>query len=91
MRIALGASRGHVMQLVVGSALRFVAAGVLIGGAIALWAGRWVATLLFHQSPRDPAIYLTGGAVLVGVALLATVVPARAAARVDPNVALRAE
>jgi putative ABC transport system permease protein len=91
VRIALGASRGHVVQLVVGNGLRLVVAGVVIGGALALWAGRWVATLLFQQSPHDPAIYLAGAAVLVGVALLASALPALAASRVDPNVALRAE
>jgi putative ABC transport system permease protein len=91
VRIALGASRAHVVRLVMGSGVRLVVAGVLIGTAIALWAGRWLAALLFQQSPRDPAIYAVGAATLLGVAVAATVVPALGASRVDPNVALRAE
>jgi putative ABC transport system permease protein len=80
-----------VVRLVMGSGVRLVVAGVLIGTAIALWAGRWLAALLFQQSPRDPAIYAVGAATLLGVAVAATVVPALGASRVDPNVALRAE
>jgi ABC-type antimicrobial peptide transport system permease subunit len=71
--------------------MRVVVTGVVIGGALALWAGRWVATLLFHESPADPAVYAVVAAALVGVALVATAVPALAASRVDPNVALRAD
>jgi hypothetical protein len=91
VRIALGATRGHVVQLVVGTGVRVVVAGVLIGGVVALWAGRWVGALLFQQSARDPAVYAVGAAVLIGVALVATAAPAWAASRVDPNVALRVE
>ncbi|MDQ3950004.1 MAG: ABC transporter permease, partial [Gemmatimonadota bacterium] len=91
VRIALGASRSHVMRLVMGGGVRLVAAGVLIGGAIALWAGRWAAALLFQESPHDPVVYAVGAAVLVGVAIMATAMPALAASRVDPNAALRAE
>jgi predicted permease len=91
VRIALGAPRGRIVRLVVGSGLRVVVTGVVIGAALALWAGRWVAALLFHESPADPAVYGVVAAVLVGVALVATAVPALAASRVDPNVALRAD
>ena len=91
VRIALGAPRSRIVRLVVGSGMRVVVTGVVIGGALALWAGRWVATLLFHESPADPAVYAVVAAVLVGVALVATAVPALAASRVDPNVALRAD
>jgi predicted permease len=91
VRIALGAPRGRIVRLVVGSGMRVVVTGVVLGGALALWAGRWVAALLFHESPADPAVYALVAAVLIGVALVATAVPALAASRVDPNVALRAE
>jgi putative ABC transport system permease protein len=91
VRIALGASSSNIVRLVMGGGVRLVAAGVVIGGAIALWAGRWVAALLFQESPHDPLVYAVGAAVLVGVALVATAMPAFAASRVDPNAALRAE
>ena len=91
VRIALGAPRAHVIRLVVRGALRLVVGGILAGSGVALWAGRWVASLLFHESPNDPVVYAMVAAVLVSVALIATAVPAFAASRVDPNVALRAD
>ena len=71
--------------------LRLVVAGIGAGSLIALWAGKWVATLLFRESPRDPLVYGAVAAVLVTVALVATAIPAFVASRVDPNVALRAD
>jgi ABC-type antimicrobial peptide transport system permease subunit len=56
-----------------------------------LWAGKWIATLLFDEPPTDPVIYASVAAILVGVSLIATAVPALGASRVDPNVALRAD
>ena len=91
VRIALGASRTSVVRLVVRGGLRLVLLGVVLGGAFSLWAGKWVATLLFDEAPTDPVIYATVAAVLVGVSLVATALPALAASRVDPNVALRAD
>jgi putative ABC transport system permease protein len=91
VRIALGAPRGRIVRLVVGSGMRVVVTGVVLGGALALWAGRWVAALLFHESAADPAVYIVVAAVLAGVALVATALPALAASRVDPNLALRAD
>jgi putative ABC transport system permease protein len=80
-----------VMRLVLGSGLRLVIIGIALGAAIALWAGRWVESLLFQESPKDPAVFAAVAFVLVAVALVATVVPARRASRVDPNVALRTD
>lgn len=91
VRIALGASRGSVVRLVVGGGVRMVVVGVGIGALIALWASRWLGTLLFDESPKDPLVYTTVAAVMVIVAIVATALPALGAARVDPNVALRAE
>ena len=91
VRIALGASRSHVMRLVVGDGVRLVLLGVIAGSAIALWTGKWVGALLFQQTPSDPFVYVTVAFVLVGVALVATTLPALAASRVDPNVALKTE
>ncbi|HKW10266.1 MAG TPA: ABC transporter permease [Gemmatimonadaceae bacterium] len=91
VRLALGARASDVVGLVVGGALRLVVSGLVLGSAISLWAGRWIATLLFQQSPADPLVYSIVAAVLALVTLLATAVPAISAVRVDPNVALRAE
>jgi len=91
VRIALGASRGSVVRLVVAGGVRVVALGVGIGALIALWAGRWIGTLLFNESPKDPVVYAAVSGILVIVAIVATALPALSAARVDPNVALRAE
>jgi putative ABC transport system permease protein len=91
VRIALGASRPHVVRLVVRGGLRLVVLGVLLGASISLAAARWVAPLLFQESPRDPLVYGAVAAVLVTVSLVATALPALAASRVDPNLALRAD
>ena len=91
VRIALGAELRDLLRLVVGEGIRFAIAGVLLGGAVALLAGRWVGPLLFAESPRDPLVYGGVTAVLLVVAVVASAVPAMRASRVDPNLALRAE
>ena len=91
VRIALGAQLKDVVRIVVGQGLRHGVAGILIGGVIAVGAARWVKPLLFDESPRDPVVYAIVTVVLLGVALTASWIPARRAARVDPNIALRSE
>jgi len=91
VRIALGAQNAQVLRLVLSSGLRVAAAGIVIGGAIALVASRFIAPLLYHVSPRDPLVYGIAAATLLAVAALACLVPALRATRVDPNVALRAD
>ncbi|MFN8668875.1 MAG: ABC transporter permease [Gemmatimonadaceae bacterium] len=91
VRIALGARAADVVRLVTRQGVRFAGAGMAIGGAISLIAGRWVAPLLFDQSPRDPVVYAAVTGTLLLVALAATVVPAWRATRVDPNRSLRVE
>ncbi|HJQ22015.1 MAG TPA: ADOP family duplicated permease [Gemmatimonadaceae bacterium] len=91
VRIAMGAKVGDVLGLVVGQGLRLGIAGVVIGGTIAYSGARWVKPLLFQESARDPAVYALVAAVLLAVAVVASYIPARRAARVDPNIALRAE
>jgi ABC-type antimicrobial peptide transport system permease subunit len=91
VRLALGASGGNIIRLIVTSGLRLVVAGVVIGGVIALWAAPWMESLMFDASPRDPLVYGSVAAVLLGVAAAASLAPALRALRLDPNVALRAD
>ncbi len=91
VRIALGASRGNVVRLVVRGGVRMVVLGIAIGAMVALWAGHWIEALLFQESPKDPVVYASVAGLLVMVAIVATALPAFGASRVDPNTALRAE
>jgi putative ABC transport system permease protein len=91
VRVAFGAQVRDVVRLVLGEGLRLAVAGVVIGGAIALYAGRWVAPLLFNVKPTDPLVFGAVIAVLLLAAIFASLLPAMRAARVDPNVALRSE
>ena len=91
IRVALGASTANVLGLVVGDGLRLIAAGLVagLGGALALT--RLIASLLFSVSPTDPATFAVLALLLAAVALVAIVIPARRALRVDPMQALRSE
>jgi ABC-type antimicrobial peptide transport system permease subunit len=89
VRLALGAPRAHVVRLVVRGSLQLVTVGVVVGTAVSLLAGRWIASLLFEESPNDPAVYLAVTTMLLGVAIVSSAVPAIAASRVDPNEVLR--
>jgi hypothetical protein len=91
IRIALGARIGDVLRLVVGQGLRTVALGVVTGVALALAAGRLVASLLYGIEPSDPVVIVAVSLTLLGVAAAAALVPAWRASRVDPTTALRAE
>jgi ABC-type antimicrobial peptide transport system permease subunit len=89
--MALGAQKSDVLGLVIGGGLRLTLAGVVIGliGAFALT--RYLSSLLFEIQPTDPVIFFGVSGALTGVALLASWLPARRAARVNPMVALRCE
>ena len=91
VRVAFGAQVRDVIRLVLGEGLRLTVVGLIIGGAIALYAGKWVAPLLFQVKPTDPLVFFGVVAVLLTAATLASLIPALRAARVDPNVALRSE
>jgi putative ABC transport system permease protein len=91
VRIALGAQGRDVLRLVVGQGVRFAFTGVGVGSALAFLAARWIQPLLFQQSARDPAVFGVVGALLIGVGLVASFVPASRATRADPNTVLRAE
>lgn len=91
VRIALGAGVSDILRLVVGEGIAFTAAGIVIGGAIALAAGHWVQPLLFDVNASDPLTYTLVAAALMVVGLLASAIPAARATRVDPTVALRTD
>ena len=91
LRLALGARPGAVVGMVVRGALGLAAAGVAVGAVGALWASRFLASLLFDVAPTDLATLAAVSLLLLLVAASAAWIPARRAARVDPLVALRAE
>jgi putative ABC transport system permease protein len=91
VRIALGADRARVIRLVLREALVMLAVGLTVGVLIALWAGRAASTMLFGLQPHDPATIAAAMALLAAVAVLASYVPARRAAGVEPMTALRDE
>ena len=91
VRLALGAQPGDVTRMVVGRGLRLVAAGLVLGLVGAWFAGSALAHFLPGVSAHDPVTIAAVAALLTGVALFATWLPARRAARTDPMVALRAE
>jgi putative ABC transport system permease protein len=89
IRLALGAHRADVMQLVLRQGLNLALAGAAVGLVGALIASHLMAGLLYGVRPGDPATFAAVSVMLMGVALLACYVPARRAMRVDPMVALR--
>ena len=91
VRVALGAAQSNIVGLVVRYGVGLAAVGVAIGMLLSLNAGRWIEPLLFDTSPRNPAVFLLVAVVLLVVGLLASVVPAWRAARVNPIEVLRAE
>jgi putative ABC transport system permease protein len=91
VRMALGAARGRVVAMVLGDSLAPVVAGSVIGVVGALAITRLMRSLLFGVSTTDPLTFAVVVLVLLSVAVLASVIPASRAARVDPVVALRQE
>jgi predicted permease len=91
IRTALGAERARLLRGVVMDGVRMAVIGVLLGLGVALAAAPYARDLLFKVSPRDPEVFVGVAAVLVLVALVASVIPGLRATRVDPMVALRTE
>ncbi len=89
VRMALGAQRGRVVAMVMSESMRLVAIGVAIGLATALWAGRFVETVLYGVPAHDPSTIAAAVGLIAVVAALAGGLPARRAAKVDPMEALR--
>jgi putative ABC transport system permease protein len=91
VRMALGAKPGDVTRMILGRGMKLSAIGLLAGGALAAGLGALLRTLLYGVKLAAPGIYAATAAALVLVAMVACVIPAQRAARVDPAVALRNE
>jgi putative ABC transport system permease protein len=91
VRAALGATRSDLMRMVLSDGLKLATVGAALGVGLALASGRVVAALLFETGPADPAVVAGATGVLMFIAVVAAVLPARRAADVDPVVALRVE
>ena len=91
VRAALGASAGQVLSLVLGRGARLGLAGIAIGVAAAVVLRRVVASQLYEVSTLDPSAFVLVPLTLLAVTLLASYVPARRAAKIDPAVTLRTE
>jgi putative ABC transport system permease protein len=91
IRIALGADRQSILQMVLRQGLGLAITGAMVGLAGALIVSRLMAGLLYGVKPTDPLTFAGVALLLIGVALLACYIPARRALRVDPLVALRYE
>jgi putative ABC transport system permease protein len=91
IRMALGATQTDVLKMVIGEAMTLTTAGVAIGAFGAFLLTRLMRQLLFGVQPGDPVTLVVVSGLLTGVAVAASYVPGRRAARVDPVVALRTE
>jgi putative ABC transport system permease protein len=91
VRLALGADRSDILRLVLGRAFLVSVAGVLIGVALAIPAMRLLEALLYQVKPGDPVVLAALAAILLVVAVFASYLPARRAARLDPLTTLKAE
>jgi predicted permease len=91
VRGALGASHGQIVGLILRQGIWKAGLGVVIGLTGSFMLSRYMTSLLFEVKPTDPVVYVVVSLVLIGVALLASWLPARRAAMIDPLVALRDE
>jgi putative ABC transport system permease protein len=91
VRMALGAQGGHILKLVIRQGMVMTLAGAGAGLLASLWLTRYLASMLYGIKPADPLTFCVVGVLLVGVALLACILPAWRATQVDPVIALRGE
>src|SRR5262252_3848325 len=91
LRMALGADQGATLRLVMGRSVALIAAGTLFGLLASVAAARLIAGLLYAIAPLDPIVFVSVSALLALAGIVATLIPARRATRVDPIVALRVE
>jgi ABC-type antimicrobial peptide transport system permease subunit len=91
VRIAVGATPGQIVALVGRAAIEVVGAGLVVGAAVAALVARLVAHDMYGVDPLSPASYAVATATLLAVAAIATLLPARRAARIDPRSILASE
>jgi putative ABC transport system permease protein len=91
IRLALGAQRRQILAMLLGSGARLALGGLVIGGTLAMWLTRSVASQLYGITPHDPGTLAGAAALLFVVALVAAYIPARRATRIDPMSAVRFE
>jgi hypothetical protein len=91
IRMALGATARDVRSLVLRQAAVVVGAGIALGTAGALIAGRWLATLVYETSPHDPRVFAATISILAVVALFSAWLPALRASRVEPRISMHEE
>ena len=91
LRMALGASTGSVLRLILGQGLALAVVGLALGLAAAVAGTRLLTTMLFQVQPNDPLVYLAVAVLLAFVTLVASYVPARRASKIDPLTAIRQE
>jgi predicted permease len=91
IRLALGSTRGRLIRTVLGEQVRPIVLGLLAGAAGATWTARMVETFLYETTVYDPLIWVASIATLLGVAVLATLVPAWRVSNTDPVRALRVD
>ena len=89
IRMALGARRGGIVGMVLRRAALYVGTGLVVGMGIAIGMSMIVKSFLFNVAPTEPLVYIAIAVLLIAVALVAALVPALRASRVDPIVALR--
>jgi ABC-type antimicrobial peptide transport system permease subunit len=91
IRMALGARRADVFRIIIGRSLFLVVTGLVAGTLIALLLSRFLASFLYGVTALDLSIYLGVSVVMIAVGLMAALVPARRAMKVDPGLVLRPE
>ena len=91
LRIALGADPTRILMGTLRQAARMVAAGLVVGGVLSIWAARTLGSTLLATGPFDPVNVAAAAAVLMVVGVIAVLPAARRAARIDPLSALRSE
>ncbi len=89
IRMALGAAPGGVVRMVLSRVTLLVGIGVAVGGAVSVWASKFVETLVYGLEPRDPATLAGAAVVLAAVGAIAGWLPAHRASRIDPAEVLR--